>query len=513
MTQKSKASRRTVKRLGTLAVFRRLPVLVWIGVFGIVGLVLLRSSQAATYTAGNQAETAALAGKAATKSDPNASNSAAVIFGAAKPAAPDSLTLFIGGNSIAGRFNPGKVSPGRTIKQYEIFRDGQFLKSVQAGVRKNFPDLYGAGFIDENVLAGTTRRYQVRQVDDFGLVSDLTTAVSVTQAASSGVPVPNITLDTSAAPDTAAIMNSLYIPYFKTWYPKVATYMAIPYYVPNTNFTFKVIKSNERYIDVSLDGKTVTFPDVVLKDPNYHPGASTLEMSFLIHRAGPNTKAPGWLLNGMATWPMMILEGHLGKLYMDAGLQYNGSPYASGLFIEYIRQRHPAIMGQINKMIMDGTYTDAMIQTATGKTVAQWAAEWQKRAPTAPKQIKFNDYTNKCLQHTVNVGPTINDCVFTGVQLWQTYQQADATVSLKSTTPNPAHTCLGSSSQFNKTPVGIDKCSGSTLDQWIQTTDGSLKHTLHGTCLETPGGNTANGTKLVLAACDGSAKQKFTPVL
>jgi hypothetical protein len=54
-------------------------------------------------------------------------------------------------------------------------------------------------------------------------------------------------------------------------------------------------------------------------------------------------------------------------------------------------------------------------------------------------------------------------------------------------------------------------CNGDSSEQWIIRSDGSLINVRSGmqTCLDDPGGNTANGTRLQLAACATAYEQQW----
>jgi len=54
-------------------------------------------------------------------------------------------------------------------------------------------------------------------------------------------------------------------------------------------------------------------------------------------------------------------------------------------------------------------------------------------------------------------------------------------------------------------------CNGNSSEHWIARSDGSLINVRSGmqTCLDDPGGNTANGTQLQLAACASSSDQQW----
>jgi len=52
-------------------------------------------------------------------------------------------------------------------------------------------------------------------------------------------------------------------------------------------------------------------------------------------------------------------------------------------------------------------------------------------------------------------------------------------------------------------------CNGVGGQKWVQRADGSLLNPQSGRCLDSPDGATANGTRLRIWDCNGSAAQKF----
>jgi hypothetical protein len=55
-------------------------------------------------------------------------------------------------------------------------------------------------------------------------------------------------------------------------------------------------------------------------------------------------------------------------------------------------------------------------------------------------------------------------------------------------------------------------CNGDSGEHWVARSDGSLMNVRSGlaACLDDPGGNTANGTQLQLAACASTYDQQWT---
>src|SRR5436309_9181140 len=81
-----------------------------------------------------------------------------------------------------------------------------------------------------------------------------------------------------------------------------------------------------------------------------------------------------------------------------------------------------------------------------------------------------------------------------------------------STLVNPiSGKCLSVSSSTTGTQVKIQTCTSASGQKWTSTSASELRVTIGGTtrCLTASAAGTANGTKLVVAACNGTASQKF----
>ncbi|MZE78153.1 hypothetical protein GTY57_14390 [Streptomyces sp. SID5475] len=61
------------------------------------------------------------------------------------------------------------------------------------------------------------------------------------------------------------------------------------------------------------------------------------------------------------------------------------------------------------------------------------------------------------------------------------------------------------------TAVVAEDCTGAADQKWTATSAGTLKHVASGLCAALPGGSTAYGTDMELAACDGTNGQVWEP--
>jgi hypothetical protein len=57
--------------------------------------------------------------------------------------------------------------------------------------------------------------------------------------------------------------------------------------------------------------------------------------------------------------------------------------------------------------------------------------------------------------------------------------------------------------------VVLGDCDGSSTQQWVQQSNGSVLNVGSGLCLDDPGGNTADGTRLEIWTCNGGTNQVF----
>lgn len=497
------------------------------GVFAVSGVALLRLGSAATFTAPKEVETATLAGAASAYSTAAASEGAAVLFGAAAPSTPTNLVAYTGGESIALRWDADISTRDivNSYKEYEVYRNGSLVKTVPAnGDDVSFHEERGMGTVDADVTKGTTYSYQVRTVSKSGGKSPLSAPLSVLHP-TNAFPTPTITIDTSKAAHMSGYVHTKLVPYIRTWYPKIAMQVAVPHFNPpssfrlyistttpsggaNPNFSWNI---NSDIVTLSVNPDWMQNERVLL--------ANQPSMIALVMQARSNPVFPaGWVNHQAAYWVTTSMQRTNGIVTApQAGQRYSDMANPTGQFMEYVRTKyHHDIVKLINAAIVGNRYSDNLFVQYTGKTLAQLQAEWQPVAPKGPSLIKFSAYANKCLDNNRDGGKTdfraqIWDCNSTGPQMWSAYHQADGSFSLRS-----VNYCLLAQTE-ERGGIEMWHCSGSSKTLWKQTANGSLVSQaedpeLFGKCLETPNGNTAGGTKLVLAPCDGSSKQLFTQI-
>lgn len=495
--------------------------------FAVIGVLLLQLGSAATYTTVQEVESATAAGQASPIAATNASAGAAMFFGTKTPDAPTNLVAYTGGDSIALRWDIpiDTFEVANAVKSYEVYRNGSLLKTVTAEQHTDFIETNGTGTIDAAVTKGTTYSYQVRTVTKAGGRSPLSTALSVLHSTTS-FPTPTITVDTSRAPELAGHINTVLVPYMKTWYPKIAMQTALPKFTPPS--TFKIELNTIQPNGAAVNGynwwrtgqgavSLLIHPTWLRENPSVH--IMPLMASYVM-QARPNAvTAPTWVSWSAGYWATYSMQRFNGQVRApQAGQRYDDLYQPTAQFMEYLRVKYnPDIVKLINAAVVANNYSDTLFVQYTGKTLAQLQAEWQPTPPKGPGLIKFSAYANKCLDNDADggkthFGPQVWDCNSTPPQLWSAYYQTDGSFALRS-----VKNCLHAGEDESGIRLGMASCRGTTTSLWKQGANGALisqSYTAEarGKCLEVTNGNTANGTQLTLATCNGSNKQLFSPV-
>lgn len=148
------------------------------------------------------------------------------------PTTPTGLRAVLGGNSVALMWN---ASTGASaVNAYNVIRNGARITTTSTS---NPGTVYrkGTRHIDAGISPGGTYTYQVQAVDSNGVLSALSTSITVT-APLNTTPVPQITVDFTNAPDLTAWTNDVVLPELRAWYPKIADLIAFPDYTPPASF-------------------------------------------------------------------------------------------------------------------------------------------------------------------------------------------------------------------------------------------------------------------------------------
>lgn len=428
--------------------------------------------------------------------DPDAGAPPPGVFGA-----PTNLLAFPGGASVAIRWT--SPATAEQLKQHDIYRNGSKVGAVTPGFHPEFPEKNGNGYIDRTVSPGLTYEYSVRAIAPDGATSEASAPVSV-RTPETLLPAPQITIDTSMAPDLATWATDTVKPLLEIWYPKLAYAIAWPDYSPPTAFS---IKLDPAYTGVAAVGGTVMFvnPAYARKNP--------LDLGLFIHESAHVVQqaklVPSWAIEGVADWTREYVVHDRDPTPVGPGQSYLDGYSTASFFLSWIQETYakPTLLRSLTVAGNAQTYTDAFFVDQTGKSVTALWNQLTGQTMRGPGPIAFSGMANKCL-----AGPggpvSIATCnAGASAQAWTVIALSDGTAWLRTGTG-----CLDvkESGTENGAAVQTFRCNGTGAQVWRQQPDGTLINGASGRCLDNPNASTIDGTALRLHDCSASAGQKLT---
>lgn len=494
-----------------------------------LGAYLLGSGHAATTVPSIEAESGTISDDAGVTTDSSASGGSAVIFGAG--VTPTNLQAFTGGNSIALVWD----MPSGTVQNVQVWRNNQQVATITPNSSSPIQNVeLGKEYDDSSVTAGSTYQYKVRAVSSSGVVSAFTSTVTATQPKTS-MSVPNITVTASQYPSLSTFMTTYIVPLLKTWYPKVSDEIAYPSYTPPTSFTINFSTSVGSSGDVcytSASGGTAT----ISCDPNWLTDNMSVpdndvaavfvhESTHVIQDGFPNDTT-GWATEGGASWASdFFARQNINDFtpYLDDPNEQGPASYTPGaFFIDFIRNNYDASFPEkLNVALHNNTYSSSLIPNETGGlSVSQ---VWQQAISDYNGPVAaITGIGGKCLEvqnGTVANGTKIvlDSCNSSTKQQWALhYHNTAKTGVFEITSPTLGNVtgtdyCIDDS--YSGTADGTNMqywgCDQTNAQFWKLGRNGTVVNVNSGTCLATAGGSSANGTQVIIRACDGAADEQW----
>lgn len=514
------------------AQFKALPgqakhIIAIVSVFGFLGLVGLQAGQAATNTTGYEAESGATTGAATVDAAAGASGDKVVTFGNSQ-APPTNVQAVTGGNNIVILWD----LPTGNIKHTEVYRNGNKIATVIPNTGAIESDLLGTRYVDKAVSRGSTYQYRLKVVNTAGVASDFSAMESATHPTST-TPIPNVVIDAPSAPDLVSFLNDYVKPEIETWYPKISDYLAYPDYTPISSLRLWADPNykGSTYVGGGLPAGTVAFNAAWIRERK--PDAPGIFMHEMAHAVQSYPDYPFWQIEGMADWvrDWMIREGRYKHNTLDPDDKYTDGYSASAQIFQWMETRYGS--GNIRKLniaLHNGTYTDAMFKSLTGKTAEKLFDEVRSQH-YFPIGILKNS-AGKCVE--IASGNTADGakmqlaaCNGSNQQRWrQIYKDVGVSAGLNGATkaifyimnpsvaaPNGKCVDVKQSGTAAGTIVHSYGCSYDYVNlaqMWKLGANGSLVNPNSGKCLDTSGGSTTDGAQLVISVCNGSASQTWT---
>jgi hypothetical protein len=198
------------------------------------------------------------------------------------------------------------------------------------------------------------------------------------------------TIDTTETPDLTEWANKKLAPVVVQWYPQLVRMLPSPGYAPPTHFSITFRKDKKGVADTSgtrincAAGWFRTTLDGEARGAIVHEMVHVVQQYGAARRTNPHpNRNPGWLVEGIPDyirWYKYEPESNgaaIGKRGL-AEARYDGSYRISANFLHWAVQKYdPNLIQKLNTSMREGTYSDSIWKTLTGKTVQDLDAEWK----------------------------------------------------------------------------------------------------------------------------------------
>lgn len=501
-------------------------VIVIISVFAFLGVIWLQAGRAATELISTEAENGTRTGQAIIDTKANASNGKVVTFGNPQPSllkAPTNLKAITGGNNIALLWD----MPDGKIKNIEVYRNDVKVATVTPGTGQIKAEILGTRYIDKSVSRGTSYRYAVKAIDQFGVVSPLSTTVTAVHPTNT-TPIPNVTIDSTATPDLTDFLNTFAKAEAETWYPKISDYLAYPDYTPISSLKLWIDPNYDgiAYVGGGLPTGTVAFGAAWARQNKVDfPNVMLHELTHAVQSYPTN---PFWQIEGIADWTIdwLIRVGRYKTNVVLSTDKYDAGYSSSARVFEWAEKKYgPGIVRKLNIALHNNTYTDAMFTSLTGKTASQLFDEARNEqyrpvgtlkgadkcvefingdaADYAKLQLAACDGSSRQQFRRVYIDAGVSAGLLGGTR--SLFYLVSPTLSGQNVRCLSTHTgVLGNGSSAIAWGCFYDRVP--TYQLWREGANGTIVHYGSSKCLDVLSGN----TQLILNDCSGSTSQKWT---
>lgn len=183
-----------------------------------------------------------------------------------------------------------------------------------------------------------------------------------------------IDVDTSDSPELKELAEQVAAICTK-WYPLICEELKTEGYTPTTHIDMKFTKAYK--------GVAATSNDKVIVNSNWFKnnpsdiGALIHETTHVVqHYRGKNN--PGWLVEGMTDYYRFFIfePGNIGQIAKDP--HFDGSYRTTAAFLKYCVDTYGGdLLKKLNQSLRDGTYDEALFQSATGKSLRELDEDWR----------------------------------------------------------------------------------------------------------------------------------------
>lgn len=495
--------------------FRYAVVLVAVAV---VGLLVMQSLRAASFSLDAEAETGTVAGSAVITAVNGASGGQAVSFGANNTvlSPPHSVKAITGGDTIAIVWR----MPLQTVKSVEVYRDNVRVGVVSPNSGVVRAERLGIRYIDRAVTSGTTYQYKLRAISPADTASAFTPTVSARHPVST-TPKPTVTIDSSQASDLAAYTTNTLKSELEIWYPKISDAIAYPDYVPANSIHLFLDPANTGVAGANAGQRRISINPAWLRANPAEGGGMIIHEATHILQNYPSAN-PGWVTEGVADWTRDWLTQE--RMHIPSPSANLADAYSEGaLALQWSEAKYsPGLIRKTNVAMHRGTFSNGFFTNLTGgRSAEQLYAEAKQQHYGSTGAIRgVNSLCIDIPNSNPEVGtrPQLFGCNNTNAQKWTVvYHDAGLHGSAKSVMSfiNSAILAEGrcldvaSSGTANGTLVHSWSCNYGNAQKWQRGANNSLVNPNSGRCLSTAGGASGTGAQLVIANCDGSPTQSW----
>jgi hypothetical protein len=161
------------------------------------------------------------------------------------------------------------------------------------------------------------------------------------------------------------------------WYPRINDELKSEGYKPAHHVTMKITTTYDGVAAAS--GHEIVGATKFFKDHPDDLGAMIHETVHIVQNYH-SRKNPGWLVEGVADFfRFFIFEpGKIGPI-RARGARYDGSYRTTAAFLGYVTHRYrKSLVNELNAVMRQGKYSDAIFKELTGKTVEELDKEWRQ---------------------------------------------------------------------------------------------------------------------------------------
>jgi hypothetical protein len=197
------------------------------------------------------------------------------------------------------------------------------------------------------------------------------------------------TVETTEAPDLTEWSDKELIPALKKWYPEIVKMLPSDGYKAPKTFAI-IFTTNYKGVAATMGNRIEGNPEWYRKELKREAiGSMVHELVHVVQQYGrarqPGaTKAPGWLVEGLADYIRWYLYEPQSKgceinQKRAATVKYDNAYRVTANFLNYVIAKYDKdLIKELNTAMREGKYDAEVWKKGTGKTVEELGEEWKK---------------------------------------------------------------------------------------------------------------------------------------